>query len=187
MIPHYVKDSWPFSNPNGPFAFDVDNVSPDDEYECMLIIWPFLQGHYNTGELWQFSFQQDNNPKHTAKATQKLCPVVPATLRPITRNKALGECRSPPSSSFPHIVHPLLTPQNNTPINWNTFNEFVCPHKLLVLCSGWALMKGLLIKATDYRLWFRLENQGTWKDVNCLPLIDIVQLWWKRISPYIVR
>lgn len=26
------------SNPNGPFALDVDNVTPDDEYECMLII-----------------------------------------------------------------------------------------------------------------------------------------------------
>lgn len=29
------------------FAVDVDSVSPVDEYECMLITWPFLQCHYN--------------------------------------------------------------------------------------------------------------------------------------------
>lgn len=39
-----------------------------------------------------------------------------------TRNKALGEGRPPPSSSFARIL--WVTPKTNTGTTWNTFSEF---------------------------------------------------------------
>lgn len=49
----------------------------------------------------------------------------------VTRNKALDKRRPPPISSFPHTL--WVTPQNNTPNNWNTFIDFVCQCVLLIL------------------------------------------------------
>lgn len=95
-----------------------------------------------------------------------------------------------------------LCDHNKNALNKWTRNKHLCHPKLILQSEGipstgfsasayysacirgWALMKGLLIEAADYRLWFWLGNQGTCKDLSCLPLMEKKQAAY--FAPHIV-
>lgn len=86
--------------------------------------------------------------------------------------KALGDADLGQATHF-HIYCDL---HQKLIVQWlkETFNDFVCHCMLLVLYSRVSL--GERIAHRGSRLRFRLENQGTWRDQSCLPLMEAVDL-----------
>lgn len=87
----------------------------------------------------------------------------------ITRN-SLGEHRPLLSRLFPHILWPMsLTPN----IARRVF-------------EGLALVKGLLIEAADYWLYFWLKNYLE-KDLSCPPLTEVDQLKDNIVGSFVIK